>query len=126
LGFNQISFHYKKQKFCVLCARAALSTGGSWRAACLEMEFPSNNYRSESSDDWYWIAFNYSFVWLLVTANGAAVCRADCNNAQALFCPVSSYLSKSIALSAISQGAPAYPSYKSYFFYENVSTALVE
>ena len=99
----------------------------AWRAASLEMEFPGNNYRSESSGDWCRIEFNYSFVWLLVvTALRAAVCREDCNNAEALFCPVFSYTSKNIALFANSQGAPACPSYKSCIFHEHVSRALVE
>jgi hypothetical protein len=80
------------------------------------MEFPGNNYRSESRGDWCWIAFNYSSVWLLVTAFRAAVCRADCNNAEALLCQVSYYIIKSIALSANSQGAPAGPSQKVIFF----------
>jgi hypothetical protein len=48
------------------------------------------------------------------------------NNAEALFCPVFSYISKNIALFANSQGAPACPSNKSFIFYEGVSRALAE
>lgn len=49
-----------------------LSTGGCWRGACFVMEFADNNYRSKSIGDWCRAAFNYGFVWLLVTVLGAA------------------------------------------------------
>lgn len=84
----------------------------------MEVEFPDNNYTSESSIDCYWVAFNCSFVWQLMTTglHDGLLMYLTQKQRESTF----SDTSKCVAWFQNSQVSPLFPARKSWFLLQRV------